>query len=63
MSVFGYIRIMPSLDDVTKDIVEDYKKHLLDAASEHKDNAQDSDQKLLNKNTEQPTLSEKASDK
>lgn len=63
MSVFGYIRIMPSLDDVTKDIVEDYKKHLLEVASEHKDNAQDSDQKRLNKNTEQPTLSEKASDK
>jgi hypothetical protein len=33
----------------------------LDATSEHEDNAQDSDQKLLNKNTEQPTLSEETS--
>lgn len=61
MSLFGYIRTTPSLVDVTKDIIEDYKKHLLDATSEHEDNAQDSDQKLLNKNTEQPTLSEETS--
>lgn len=41
MSVFGYIRIMPSLDDVTKDIVEDYKKSLEKAAPEQDEKMQE----------------------
>ena len=60
MSTFGYIRNMPSLADIAKDIAEDYKKSRLKTA-EQKENTQDSNQQQLDEKSEEPTLSEETS--
>lgn len=60
MSLFGYIRNMPSLADIAKDIAEDYKKSRLKTA-EQKENTQDSNQQQLDEKSEEPTLSEETS--
>lgn len=60
MSLFGYIRNMPSLADIAKDIAEDYKKSRLKTA-EQRENTQDSNQQQLDEKSEEPTLSEETS--
>ena len=60
MSPFGYIRNIPSLADIAKDIAEDYKKSRLKTA-EQTENTQDSNQQQLDENSEEPTLSEETS--
>ena len=60
MSPFGYIRNIPSLADIAKDIAEDYKKSRLKTA-EQTENTQDSNHQQLDENSEEPTLSEETS--
>ena len=60
MSPFGYIRNIPSLADIAKDIAEDYKKSRLKTA-EQRENTQDSNQQQLDENSEESTLSEETS--
>ena len=60
MSPFGYIRNIPSLADIAKDIAEDYKKSRLKTA-EQTENTQDSNQQQLDENSEESTLSEETS--